>query len=63
MWDACLSDIVIGNKMGVPAPMVPLVPNEYRIAATLMLMAEQLIQKNQQQQADHQAAVARHSKH
>jgi hypothetical protein len=43
--------------------MVPLVPNEYRIAATLMLMTEQLIQKQQQQQADHQAAVRKHSKH
>lgn len=63
MWDACISDIVIGNKMGVPAPMVPLVPNEYRIAAILMLKAEQLIQKQQQQRTDHLAAVQRHSKH
>lgn len=49
--------------MGVPAPMVPLVPNEYRVAATLMLMAEQLLNKNQSERQKHEAAVARHSKH
>ena len=49
--------------MGVPAPMVPHVPNEYRIAATLMLMAEQLLNKTQSEQQRHEAAVARHSRH
>ncbi len=43
--------------------MVPLVPNEYRVAAMLMLQAEQLMQKQQSETQRHEAAVARHSKH
>lgn len=42
--------------------MVPMVPAEYRHAATLMLMAEQLLNKNQSEKQRHEAAVARHSK-
>lgn len=43
--------------------MVPLVPNEYRIAAILNLKAQQLMNKNQSERQKHEAAVARHSKH
>lgn len=63
MWDACISDIILGTKLGVPAPMVPLVPNEYRVAAILMLQAEQQMQRQQSETQRHEAAVARHSKH
>lgn len=47
----------------MPAPMVPLVPNEYRIAAILNLKAQQLYQKTSHEKQKHDAAVARHSKH
>jgi len=63
LWDACLSDIILGKELGVAASRVKDEPAEYRVAAILNLTAQQLMQKTQHEKQKHEAAVARHSKH
>ena len=63
MWDACLSDIILGKELGVAASRVKDEPAEYRVAAILNLTAQQLMQKTQHEKQKHEAAVQRHSKH